>query len=367
MDQEKIHQVALSMVPGIGCVLAKTLISHCGSASAVFGSRKTGLARIPGIGHYLADAILSFRDFDQAAREIELCQSKGITPLFFTDPAYPRRLKQAPDAPSILYFRGHGDLQAQKVVAMVGTRSCTHYGKMVTEQLIQGLIPHGALIVSGLAYGIDITAHRAAIQAGLPTIAVMASGMDTIYPSAHRDAAKAMQERGGLVTEYRLGVKPEAHLFPARNRIIAGMADVTIVVEAAEKGGALITAELANGYDREVFAVPGNIDRKYSTGCNQLVAKHKAHILSGIGDLEYIMNWEPGVQPDAGAPEFDFSELSAPEQQVMRTILAQSSAVGIDDLSWRSQVPLNRLASILLNLEIRGLVKSMPGKKYKIA
>jgi DNA processing protein len=366
MEQEKIYQVALSMVPGIGNVLAKSLISYCGSASAVFKSRLTQLARIPGIGRYHAESILSFREFDQAAISLEHCRERGIQVLFYMDPAYPKRLKQTPDGPSVVYFKGNGALQAGKVVAIVGTRSCTQYGKMVTEQLINDLVPHAAMVVSGLAYGIDITAHRAALQAGLATVAVLANGVDIIYPGSHRAEAAALQEKGGLISEYKPGVKPEAHFFPARNRIIAGMADLTIVVEAAEKGGALITAELANSYDREVFAVPGNVDRKFSRGCNRLIARHKAHIIGSVADLEYIMNWEPGTQATAGTGEIDLSELSHPEQEVVRSMLQQETAVGIDDLSWKSQVPLNRLASILLNLELRGLVKSMPGRKYKI-
>lgn len=367
MDDEKIYQVALSMVPGIGDITAKTLVSYCGSAKEVFKKNRNKLSKIPGIGLINADKIISFNKFSAAEGEINKCIKHKIEILFFTDKLYPKKLKHAPDSPTILFYRGSSNMKNQKTVAIVGTRKSTSYGREFTEKIVEKLAPHNALIVSGLAYGIDINAHRAALKYGLDTIGVMASGLDIIYPDLHRKVAMEMLQHGGLVTEFKIGMKPEAHNFPSRNRIIAGMSDVTIVVEAAKKGGALITAEIANSYNRDVFALPGDIGKKFSAGCNNLIKSNKAHLLTSIEDIEYIMNWES--RSDGQELEdkyYDYSKLSEEERVVIEILKQATDGVILDELSWKSQIPLNKLASILLNLEFNGVVKTIPGKKYRL-
>lgn len=367
--EAKIYQVALSLVPGVGNALAKTLVSYCGSAEAVFHSKSHQLHKIPGIGHKISAAIRNHKVLETAEREVTRCHQKGIQVLPYTDPAYPHRLKQIYDAPAVLYCKGNTHLNAPKVVSMVGTRNATSYGREVIEELMHGLAKHQVLIVSGLAYGIDIYAHRMALHHQLDTVGVLANGLDIIYPAVHKKTALEMLEQGGLVSEIKPGVQPEAHHFPARNRIIAGMADATIVVEAAATGGALITANLANDYDREVFAVPGNIYQTYSQGCNKLIGNHKAHILTNIEHLEYIMNWdlENATSPTPSAILPDLTDMPEPERKIMELLLNQEQGMLMDEISWKVQTPIHQIASLLLNLECQGLIKALPGKKYKLA
>jgi len=367
MDDERVYQVALSLIPGIGDIMAKTLLSYCGSAREVFKKNKSQLSKIPGFGSLHAEKVLAFRNFSRAEDELKKCEQHQVELLFFTDKRYPKKLKHAPDSPTLLYYKGKGDPNHQKTVAIVGTRKSTSYGREFTEQIVENLAAHEALIISGLAYGIDISAHKAALKSGLNTIGVMASGLDIIYPSMHRSVAHQMLQQGGLLTEFTIGEKPEAHNFPARNRIIAGMSDLTIVVEAAEKGGALITAEIANSYNRDVFALPGNIENKYSKGCNNLIKQNKANLITGIKDIEYIMNWSPDrISDHADEKYYDFSKLSEAEKSIIETLRFEKGGLVIDELSWKSQIPLNKLASLLLNLEFNGIVKTLPGKKYRL-
>ncbi len=367
MDDERIYQVALTMVPGIGDVTAKTLVSYCGSAKEIFKKNRNQLSKIPGIGQIVTNKILSFNKFPVAETEIAKCIKHKIEILFFTDKGYPKKLKHAPDSPAILYYRGNANLNNYKTVAIVGTRKSTEYGREFTESLIKKLASHTPLIISGLAYGIDIIAHKAALNSGLDTIGVMASGLDIIYPDIHRKTAIEMLSQGGLLTEFKIGSKPEAHNFPSRNRIIAGMCDVIIVIEAAKKGGALITAEIANSYSRDVFALPGDIGKTRSAGCNNLIKSNKAHLLTSIEDIEYIMNWEPQVnQPNLQDRYFDFSKLSNDEKNIIEILRVKNDGMILDELSWKSQISLNKIASILLTLEFNGIVKTLPGRKYKL-
>lgn len=355
------------MVPGIGDITSKTLVSYCGSAKNVFKKNRNHLSKIPGIGQINADKIISYTDFSSAEAEINKCIKHKIDILFFTDKLYPKKLKHAPDSPTVLFYRGKASLNNYKTVAIVGTRNSTSYGREFTEIIVEKLAAHNALIISGLAYGIDISAHKAALKYGLDTIGVMASGLDIIYPDLHRSVAAEMVHQGGLLTEFKIGSKPEAHNFPSRNRIIAGMSDMILVIEAAKKGGALITAEIANSYNRDVLALPGDIGRKHSEGCNNLIKSNKAHLLTSIADIEYIMNWE--AKSHLQNPEdkyYDFSKLSNEERIIIETLKLNLEGVILDELSWKSQIPLNKLASILLNLEFNGVVKTMPGRKYRL-
>lgn len=366
MDQERISLMALHMVPGVGDVLIKQLVSHCGSAQQVFRQSKARLLNIPGIGIITADAIEQGKTFYSAEREFRKAESEDTRVLFFTDKAYPARLKNLDDAPTLLYVKGNINLNPLKVVAIVGTRQATTYGKAQVEHLIEDLAPHQALIVSGLAYGIDIHAHKLALRHGLPTLGVLGSGMDIIYPSGHQDTARKMVNQGGLVTENHFGTKPDAHNFPARNRIIAGLCDALIVVEAAQKGGALITAEIANSYNKDVFAIPGNLGQTYSEGCNKLIKINKASLITSVKDLEYLMNWNlPGDLPQSQLV-LDLPQFEEDEQRIIDVLHQRKGPMMIDEISLRTGMGQGILASLLLTLEFKNTVMSLPGKMYQL-
>ena len=365
------YQIALTLVPGVGSILIRQLISYCGSADEVFRSPLARLVKIPGIGEVTARAILKPSVLTEAEQVIIRLEKLGASALFYTDKAYPGRLKTLYDAPAMLYFKGSGTLNASRTIGLVGTRQATDYGRRVTADIIEAVLPYGATVISGLAYGIDIAAHRASLANGLSTIGVMASGLDIIYPNVHQKTAGEMLVTGGLLTESPPGTKPDAHLFPARNRIIAGLSDAIVVVEAAAKGGALITAEYANNYHREVFAVPGQLNQTFSAGCNKLIRENKAQIYTSPKDIIEALNWDqPGnlvggkalAKREPVALPIDITD----EEGQIVALLRQSADLHIDDLSWKSQIPMGRLASLLLNLEFRGFVRSLPGKKYAV-
>jgi DNA processing protein len=365
MSQERLSFLALHFIPGIGDQLIKQLVSYCGSAEQIFKTPKGKLLKIPGIGPVAADSILNGAPFQQAEKEMKKAEKEETEILFYTDKNYPSRLKQIEDAPSLLYFKGSVNLNLTKTVAIVGTRNATVYGKEIVDQLITELVPHNPIIVSGLAYGIDIQAHKQALKHNLATVGVMGSGMDIIYPAAHKETAKKMIACGGLLTENPFGTKPDAHNFPARNRIIAGLCDVLIVVEAAEKGGALITAEIANSYNKDVFAVPGSLGLTYSEGCNKLIRNNKANLYTSVKDLEYILNWSVEDNPSSQKEvSFDFSELDPNEKAIMEILAARKAPMMIDEIAHQSGLPPSLLASLLLTLEFKNVVKSLPGKMF---
>ncbi|MGB0525748.1 MAG: DNA-processing protein DprA [Flammeovirgaceae bacterium] len=359
------YYIALGQIPGIGRVLAKHLISYCGSAEQVFKEKKGKLLKIPGIGEKVAERILKSNFLAEAEQELVRAEKNGVTILSYHHQDYPERLRHVIDAPLILYAKGNIHLNAVKVISIVGTRKATAYGLDLTNQLVEQLAAYSdLLVVSGLAYGIDICAHRKCVQLGIPTIGVLANGLDTIYPKTHAATAQKMQLHGGLITENRLGTLPDAPKFPERNRIIAGMSDAVIVVEAARKGGALITAEIANSFNRDVFAYPGDIHKTTSEGCNNLIKQHKAHLMTSAKDLAYIMGWD--VSEKSTKPASIQLALDDVDEQKVVNILKEGE-LQIDQLSYKSQIPIGTLASILLNLEFQGFVKSMPGKVYGLA
>lgn len=366
MDQDRLSLLALHFIPGIGNYIIRQLISYCGSAEKVFKTPKGKLQKIPGIGTITAESIIKSKSFTKAEREIKKAEREKVQLLFFTDKTYPSRLKQIADAPSLLYLKGNINFENPKSVAVVGTRNATDYGKQCVDELISGLQKHNALVVSGLAYGIDIHAHKQALKNNLSTVGVMGSGIDVIYPSGHAEIAKKMLEHGGIITENPMNTKPDAHNFPARNRIIAGLCDALIVVEAAQRGGALITAEIANTYNKDVLAFPGNIGRSYSEGCNSLIKSHKANLITSIHDLEYIMNWGLEVKKTKKKETLQLESFEEDEQTILKVLLENHNQLMIDELSWRSGVSISKLASLLLNLEFKGVVTSLPGKIYKI-
>jgi DNA processing protein len=369
----KLYEVALSFIPQIGSVLTKQLVSYCGSAEQVFKISKGKLIKIPNIGEKTAALISehqteALKKAESALKQAEKEQAKL---LFYTDADYPLRLRQFADAPAVIYWQGSADLNAPVTVGIVGTRKATKYGKAITEQIIAQLQPMKATVISGLAYGIDIVAHREALKYDLPTIGVMGSGLDRIYPHEHASTARQMIANGGLLTEYTFGTSPAAPHFPNRNRIIAALSDAVIVVEAAAKGGALITAEYANQYNREVFAVPGNLGQTYSEGCNYLIQSHKAHIFTSVEAMTAAMNWHNESQKQAdktSAKPHPTTVLNlAKEEAEIYSLLKQHGEMHLDDLGWQSGLGVSQAAVALLSLEFQGLVKSLPGKKFAIS
>lgn len=369
VEQDNQYKLALTLLPNIGAVTIRLLVSYCGSAKAILEAPKGKLTRIPGIGEKTANALLEAKSeaLRQAEHILKLAEEQHVQILFYTDADYPERLKTIADAPVLLYLQGNANLNVRRSISIVGTRNATDYGRKVTEQIVEELKPYGATVVSGLAYGIDIFAHRAALQTGLQTIGVMASGPDIIYPAVHKKYAERMLTQGGLLTENRFGAKPDARRFPARNRIIAGLADCTIVVEGAIKGGALITADIAHSYDREVMAVPGNITSTVSEGTNYLIKSLKAVPYTSIQDLVELLNWDLQDKrketPPTAVPLFDSSEFSPEELKVLQ-LLQQSQEELMDNLSWKTQIPISHLSSVLLGLEFKGIVRQMPGKRF---
>ncbi|MCC3158976.1 DNA-processing protein DprA [Hymenobacter sp. 15J16-1T3B] len=362
-----LSEVALTLLPGIGPLVTRQLIGYLGSAQNVLNAGPNQLLKVPGVGPALVNVLRnSTAALRQAEQVLRRAEQDGARLLYYTRPDYPARLRPVPDAPVLLYYQGPAELNNARTLAVVGTRQATDYGREQTEKLIKGVAPYQPLVVSGLAYGIDIVAHRAALQEGLPTVAVMATGLDSIYPHAHRRTAEKMLEQGGgLLTEFTFGTPPDKYNFPARNRIIAGLTDATVVVEAAKKGGALITAELALDYNREVLAVPGRLDQPASEGCNQLIRNQQARIYTGPEDIEQALNWDAALQPaavPAGLNPADFT----PGEFALLEILQACKEKQIDELSWQAQLPINQVSTLLLGLEFRGVVRALPGKKFAL-
>ena len=358
-----LHRIAITLIPGVGDVNAKKLIAWCGSAEAVFHEKRKALLKIPGMGETTVNSILGSRVLDRAERELAFIQRYRIKPLYFLDEGYPERLRHCMDGPVMLYLRGGANLNPMRVLSVVGTRRASAYGKAMTEKIIGGLEGQDVLIVSGLAYGIDTHAHRAALAAGLPTVGILAHGLDRIYPGANRKLAIRMQEQGGLLTEFLSETNPDRENFPRRNRIVAGMADATLVIESARKGGALITANIAHSYDRDVLAVPGRSSDDFSQGCNYLIKTNKAALVESADDIRYAMRWDEADRGNVRQAEL-FSDLTD-EARMVHDILREHSESSIDFLVMQSRLSNSRIAAVLLELEFSGLVKSMPGKMYQ--
>jgi len=362
--QATVFEIALASVQSIGSVQAKLLIEKYGSAEAIFRSSTSTLEKTEGIGPVRAKAIRSFSDFARIEKELKYLERNRIRALFYTHADYPGRLRHCYDPPILLYYRGNSDLNSPRVIGIIGTRHYTPYGRMLTETLIRALQPHNPLIVSGLAYGIDAIAHHTALSCGLATLGVLAHGLDTVYPSSHRSLAARMVENGGVLTEFRAGVKPDKFNFPSRNRIVAGMCDALVVIETGEKGGSIITAELANSYNRDVFAFPGRIGDERSAGCNRLIHQNKAALIRSAQDFLDAVGWaSPEASQSRPQPTL-FEALTADEEKIMK-IIAGRDYVHIDEISVSSGLSATQTSAALLKLELSGRVKSLPGKAFR--
>lgn len=360
------YHLALSQAPKVGPGIFKAILAYSGSAKAFFNLSKGKASKIPRVG----DKLLAIQQqanslLEKADDLINLSAKKGFKILISTDSQFPTRLKMQEDGPVVLFTQGNGELDFERSVGIVGTRSATTYGKSITRKIVEDLLPYQPIIISGLAYGIDIEAHRAALQVGLPTIAVMGSPITQIYPAVHKKTAEQLQETGVLLSEYAPGSSMVPGNFPARNRIIASLSDALIVVEAAEKGGALITAEIAYSYNKDVFAVPGNLQSPFSEGCNQLIRKMKASIYTGPGDIAEALFWSKPGEEKIKKPILDLDGRDEEDSTILKLLLEKGESE-IDQISYLTEIPLGMLSSRLLSLEFEGIVKSLPGKKFKL-
>lgn len=366
-DQQWIYRIALTMLKGIGPVNARNLVAYCSGVEPIFTDKalKNTLEKVPGIGPKLLKSITDKQVLKDAERELKYVRDHGLRMFFYLDADYPARMKQAEDAPALIYAKGPADLDARRMVSIVGTRGPTDQGKRLCVELVEGLKASGATIISGLAYGIDITAHRAALKEGLPTIACLAHGLDKLYPGEHAATAREMLKEGALVTEVPSDGPFAPGNFPARNRIIAGLADCTIVVESGPKGGSLITADIANSYDREVFAFPGHPSDPRSEGCNRLIQRNQAALITSAEDLLRMMEWLPRKSKSPAPQASLFVDLQ-PEERTLVEIIKARGKVDIDELCVQSRMTQGKAAGLLLNLEFNGVVRSLPGKIYAL-
>jgi DNA processing protein len=369
MSNELFYSIALSQIKGVGNTNAKILISYTGSAEQVFKEPESRLQRINGVGPKLAAAFKEKKEaFERAEQEMLFIEKQQIQALLYYDKQYPKRLLNCSDAPLILFCKGNFDFNKEKFISIIGTRHATERGREITEKLIAELAKYEINLVSGLAFGIDICAHQAASKHQVQNIAALAHGLDRIYPSLHKNIAEELQWNGALISDYMSGTVPDKQNFPSRNRIVAGMTDATIVVESAITGGALITAEIANNYNKDVFAFPGRITDKYAQGCLKLIKQHKAQLITSAQDIIESMNWDMDTK-ETKKPKIQqelFLELTEQEKKVF-DILQQQEKISIDFLMQHTEMTLSSLSSNLLQLEMKGIVMALPGKQYKLS
>lgn len=360
------YKIAISLIPGIGSVTARTLIAYVGSVEGIFREKEKNLMKIPGIGEVNAQRIVRQNVLERARLEVEFIRKNQIQTFFYLDGDYPARLKNCSDAPVILYYKGHANLNERRIISVVGTRNATNYGKEICDELIREFSEkdYPILVVSGLAYGIDVQAHKACLKYNVPTVGVFAHGLDKIYPSLHAPIAAKMLENGGLLTDFVSETAIDRQNFLRRNRIIAGLSDATIIVESAEKGGALVTADIANSYNRDVFAFPGRNNDVFSRGCNKLIKFNEAALVENQADIEKAMNWDTKTKTTKNVQTSLFVELSADEQKLVN--LLKGGDRFVDELTIGTQLSMSKVSALLLDLEFKGLVASLPGKMYRL-
>ena len=368
MTDQRIYQIGLTMIPGVGNGNARTLLKKLGSAAAVFTEKQQALEKIHGISHAIASAIQKPEILRRAEQELKFIEQNAIQTFFTGEANYPVRLGECQDAPVLFYFKGDTNLQTAKVLSIGGTRNATEYGKELLDSLIRDLAASfpDLLIVSGLAYGIDIYAHRKALQYNLPTVGVLAHGLDRIYPAVHRETAVRMLQQGGLLTDFPTGTNPDRQNFVCRNRIVAGLSDATLVVESADKGGSLITADIAFSYGRDVFAFPGRTTDRYSIGCNELIRQNKAGLISNANDLIMALCWDVKNNQSNGQTSLIFTSES--DEDLNNPVLLQLKNEGemhMNQLAVSLNMPVHQLSAMLFELEMEGKIKSLPGNRYK--
>jgi len=364
MSDEYYYLLAINRLESIGPVLSKNLIAYCGSAKSVFEANHKELRDIPGINKTLAQRIHEFDEFDRVEEELKFIKQNNIQVVSFFDRAYPNRLKQLPSAPIVLFQKGAVDLNASRIISVIGTRKCSAHAREFTKEVIEKLAVYNPVVISGLAHGIDAVAHRTCLEQNLLTIGVLGHGLNTIYPAANRKLSRQIEASGALLTELQRTERADKENFPKRNRIVAGMSDAVIVVESPVTGGSMITARVAFDFDREVMAVPGRANESLSAGCNKLIKEHKAHLVESAEDIARILNWDiPGNQTNL---QFSLPvHLSKTEQLVFDTI-REIGCAEIDQLIRVTKVSTSVLAYTLLELEFRNIVRALPGKRFEL-
>lgn len=367
MPDKYLYRIALTLIKGVGVMHARNLMDVVGDEESIFKVDVRKLESIPRISRKLITEIRDPSVLRQAEKELEFVTKNNLRLLFYTDADYPQRLTSCVDAPILLYAKGNVDFNREKVIAIVGSRNETRYGQDFCRTFVRDLAAQfpEIQIVSGLAYGIDIHAHLAALQNGLSTVAVLGHGLDRIYPAVHRQTAIDLLQTGALLTEFPSGTNPDRHNFVRRNRIVAGMSDAVVVVESGEKGGSLSTADIANSYFREVFAVPGRVQDRMSTGCNRLISDNKAVLLQGAADLISYMGWEESKTKAVTQQRDLFLELTESEEKVY-TLLQLEGDMQVNALAVALNMPVSELFMTLLELEIKNIVASLPGGMFRI-
>ncbi|UUF15543.1 MULTISPECIES: DNA-processing protein DprA [Flavobacterium] len=362
-DQDLFYLLALMKVDGVGDIMAKKLLNHCGNAEAIFNSKTNQIAAIDGVGSVMLKNIKDKAIFEKANQELEFIRKNDIKISFFQDETYPDRLKHCIDSPVLIFTGGNIDLKNKKIISIVGTRQITSYGTEFCRKLIEDLAPLDPVIVSGFAYGVDIVAHQFAMDYKLQTIGVLAHGLNQVYPKAHKKYMAKMEENGGFITEFWSTSNPDKENFVRRNRIVAGISEATIVIESADKGGSLITANLANDYNRDVFAVPGRVTDRYSQGCNDLIKTQKANLLTSAADLIYVLNWDIENKPKAIQKQL-FIDLDPDEQKIYDFLLKNGKEL-LDTIALECNFPVFKISGILLNMELKGVIRPLPGKLFE--
>ncbi|HJY12626.1 MAG TPA: DNA-processing protein DprA [Flavobacterium sp.] len=362
-DQELFYLLALLKVDGIGDIMAKKLLTHFGNPEAIFKVKNSQIAGIDGVGSVLLRNLKDKTVFEKANKELEFIKSNAINVSFFQDQNYPDRLKHCIDSPVLIFTSGNINLKNKKLISIVGTRQITSYGMEFCKKFIEDLAPLDPVIVSGFAYGVDIVAHQLAMDNNLQTIGVLAHGLNQIYPKTHKKYIARMEENGGFITEFWSSSNPDKEKFVRRNRIVAGMTEATIVIESADKGGSLITANLANDYNRDVFAVPGRVTDKYSQGCNDLIKTQKANVLTSAADLVYVLNWDIEKKSKPVQKQL-FVELELEEQKIYDFLLKNGKEL-LDVIALQCDFPIYKISGMLLNMELKGVIRPLPGKLFE--
>lgn len=358
-----LYKIAVSLLHGIGPVRAVQLVSKVDDLQDIFELSYQQLWRKSGIAVSLLKEMKRKEALEKAQEQLDYLEKIGGNMVFFTDEDFPRRLRQCPDTPIVLYSKGNFEMNHAKIISVVGTRNITPYGVRIVEELLASIQEKDVLVISGLAYGVDIEVHRKCIEKGIATVGVLGHGLDRLYPSRHKNVAFQMIENGGLLTEFTTKTNPDRENFPMRNRIVAGLSDATIVVESKEKGGSIITANLANDYNRDVFAYPGDIDKPYSTGCNKLILEQKANLITCGNDLLKLMNWD--LEKKEKRQKEMFIEL-LPEEKIIVNLLKEESELHADVLCIKSNFSPSQMNVILFNLEMSNIVQQLPGKRFRL-
>jgi len=364
-EAELLYTLALQHVPNIGDIIAKRLIQHCGSAQAVLKEKKQHLLKIDGIGNVIMGDLFGAHHLKEAEKEIEFIKTNKIQVSYFKDENYPEKLKHCIDGPILLFQSGAINLKQQHIISIVGARKITTSGVAFCEDLVEKLAIYNPIIVSGFAYGTDITAHKAAIKHQLQTIGCLAHGLNQIYPAVHKKYMVDMEKNGGFFTDFWSSDTFDKNNFLKRNRVIAGLSEATIVIESAEKGGSLVTADIANSYNRDVFAVPGRTTDLQSVGCNNLIKHQKAHILTNPLDVPYILNWKLEDETKPAIQKQLFVELDGTEK-VIYDYLKEKDKQLLDVIAIECQMPIFKVASVLLNMELKGVIRPLPGKLFEV-